>query len=102
MKMVESHALFFRRERFPRSSMPATAATSPATSAAHADLAWRVVGLLSLYRLLVPVVLVCALWLSGQRLTLVPRPELFISVCVVYFTAAVLLIIARRLRWEPW
>ena len=80
--------------------MPATAATSPAASAAHGDLAWRVVGLLNLYRLLVPVVLLCALWLSGQRLTLVPRPELFISVCVVYFTAAVLLVIARRLRWS--
>jgi two-component system sensor histidine kinase PilS (NtrC family) len=80
--------------------MPATAATSSAASAAHADLAWRVVGLLNLYRLLVPVVLVCAVSLSGQWLALVPRPELFLSVCIVYFTAAVLLVIARRLRWS--
>ncbi len=77
--------------------MPANAATSPAASA---DIAWRVVGLLSLYRLLVPVVLIGALWVSGQPLVIAPHPELFLAACVVYFTAAVLLVIARRLRWS--
>jgi two-component system sensor histidine kinase PilS (NtrC family) len=77
--------------------MPATAATSPTASA---DIAWRVVGLLNLYRVLVPVVLLSALWLSGALLTTVPRPGLFVSACVLYLTAAVLLIIARRLRWS--
>ncbi|MGH8289913.1 MAG: sensor histidine kinase [Steroidobacteraceae bacterium] len=78
--------------------MPATAATSPAAPAAQADLAWRVVGLLNLYRLLVPLVLVSALWLSGQpRL---PHPKLFLAACTAYFIAAVLLVIARRLRWS--
>ncbi|HEX8756606.1 MAG TPA: ATP-binding protein [Steroidobacteraceae bacterium] len=77
--------------------MPANAATS---SAAPADIAWRVVGLLNLYRMLVPLVLVSALWLSGQPLSMVPRPELFLVACVLYFTAAVLLVIARRLRWS--
>ncbi|HEY2037180.1 MAG TPA: ATP-binding protein [Steroidobacteraceae bacterium] len=78
--------------------MPATAATSPA---APADIAWRVVGLLNLYRVLVPVVLVGAFWLSGQSLSLVAHPRLFYGACVLYFTAAVLLVIARRLRWSP-
>ena len=77
--------------------MPATAATSPTASA---DIAWRVVGLLNLYRVLVPVVLLGALWLSGQPVTMVPRPGLFIAACMLYLTAAVLLIIARRLRWS--
>jgi two-component system sensor histidine kinase PilS (NtrC family) len=77
--------------------MPANAATS---SAAPADIAWRVVGLLNLYRVLVPLVLLSALWLSGPPLSMVPRPELFLVACVLYFTAAVLLIIARRLRWS--
>ncbi|HVS76170.1 MAG TPA: hypothetical protein VHE11_04495, partial [Steroidobacteraceae bacterium] len=77
--------------------MPATAATSPA---APADIAWRVVGLLNLYRLLVPVVLVIAFWLSDQPLAMVPHPRLFLSACAAYFTAAVLLVIARRLRWS--
>src|SRR5215469_6804140 len=78
--------------------MPATAATSPTDPA---DIAWRVVGLLNLYRVLVPVVLVSALWLSGQGqpFAMVPRPTLFLIACVLYFTA-VLLVIARRLRWS--
>ena len=75
--------------------MPATAATSPTAST---DIAWRVVGLLNLYRVLVPVVLVGALWLSGPAM--VPRPGLFLSASVLYLTAAVLLVIARRLRWS--
>jgi len=77
--------------------MPANAATS---SAAPADIAWRVVGLLNLYRLLVPLVLLSALWLSGPPLSMVPRPGLFLAACLLYFTAAVLLVIARRLRWS--
>jgi two-component system, NtrC family, sensor histidine kinase PilS len=76
--------------------MPATAATSTAST----DIAWRVVGLLNLYRVLVPVVLVSALWLSSPTFTMVPHPGLFLAACVLYFTAAVLLVIARRLRWS--
>ena len=78
--------------------MPATPAAT--SSAAPADIAWRVVGLLNLYRVLVPVVLVAALWMSGQPLKMVPHPHLFLTACAAYFTAAVLLVIARRLRWS--
>ena len=77
--------------------MPATAATSPA---APADIAWRVVGLLNLYRVLVPLVLLSALWMSGKPVSMVPHPRLFLGGCVTYLTAAVLLVIARRLRWS--
>src|SRR6185437_7377774 len=80
-----------------RSPMPANAAT-PAT--APVDIAWRVVGLLNLYRLLVPVVLVGAFLLSGQPLAMMPHSGLFLAACTAYFTAAVLLLIARRLRWS--
>lgn len=80
--------------------MPAPAATSPATPAPPADLAWRVVGLLNLYRLLVPLVLVSAMWLSRPRLATLPHPRIFLIACGAYFTAAVLLVIARRLRWS--
>ena len=77
--------------------MPATAATA---RSAPSDLAWRVVGLLNLYRLLVPIVLVALQWVGGAQWTAVPtRPNLFLSSCVAYFTAAILLIIARRLHW---
>ncbi|MDB6090117.1 MAG: two-component system, NtrC family, sensor histidine kinase PilS [Gammaproteobacteria bacterium] len=78
--------------------MPATAATP---SSAPSDLAWRVIGLLNLYRLLVPLVLLSMQWLAGPQWALsATRPMLFLSACVAYFTSAVLLIIARRLEWS--
>ena len=65
------------------------------------DLVWRVIGLLNLYRLLVPLLLLSMRALSGPAWTLVPtHPQLFIGACVAYFTAALLLIIARRLEWS--
>jgi two-component system, NtrC family, sensor histidine kinase PilS len=77
--------------------MPVNAA--PAHSA-PTDLAWRVIGLLNLYRLLVPLVLVAAQALAGPQWALLAiRPRLFLSACIAYLTAAVLLIIARRLEW---
>ena len=65
------------------------------------DLAWRVIGLLSLYRLLVPLVLLAMQFLAGPGWGLATaRPMLFVSACIAYFTAAVLLLIARRLHWS--
>jgi two-component system sensor histidine kinase PilS (NtrC family) len=77
--------------------MPASTATS---SAAPSDLAWRVIGLLNLYRVLVPLVLISMQVLAGPQWTpAATRPSLFLSACISYFTAGVLLIIARRLEW---
>ena len=77
--------------------MPASPAYPPS---APSDFAWRVVGLLNLYRLLVPIVLVTLQWAgSSQWATAPTEPSLFLSACVAYFTAAVLLVVARRLNW---
>jgi two-component system sensor histidine kinase PilS (NtrC family) len=77
---------------------PAIAATPFVTPS---DLAWRVIGLLNLYRVLVPLLLLSMQAFSGNGWELVvARPRLFVSACITYFTAAVLLIIARRLRWS--
>ena len=77
--------------------MPASTATS---SAAPSDLAWRVIGLLNLYRVLVPLVLISMQVLAGpQWAPVATRPSLFTSACIAYFTAGVLLVIARRLKW---
>ena len=76
--------------------MPATAAALTETPS---DLAWRVIGLLNLYRLLVPAVLLAMQSLTGWGLT-TARPGLFVAACIAYFTAAVLLVIARRLHWS--
>jgi two-component system, NtrC family, sensor histidine kinase PilS len=81
--------------------LSATPAIHPSSSGAPSDLAWRVIGLLSLYRLLVPLVLLAMLAFAGPGWTLVTaRPGLFVAAGVAYFTAAVLLVIARRLRWS--
>jgi two-component system, NtrC family, sensor histidine kinase PilS len=77
--------------------MPASV-TPPLT--APSDLAWRVIGLLNLYRVLVPLVLVSMQLLAGpQWAPVATRPSMFMSACVAYFTAGVLLVIARRLEW---
>ncbi|MBS0364428.1 MAG: PAS domain-containing protein [Proteobacteria bacterium] len=65
------------------------------------DYAWRIIGLLNLYRLLAPLLLLALQAVAGPGWNVVaPRPRLFVGVCVAYFTAAVLLVIARRLRWS--
>jgi two-component system sensor histidine kinase PilS (NtrC family) len=79
------------------SRTPASAAPTGTPS----DLAWRVIGLLNLYRLLVPLVLLAMQNFAGAGWGLVAeRPRLFVAACIAYFTAAVLLIIARRLKWS--
>jgi two-component system sensor histidine kinase PilS (NtrC family) len=78
-----------------------TSASPLSPSLTPSDLAWRVIGLLNLYRLLVPLVLIAMVALGGPARGLVAsRPQLFVGACIAYFTAAVLLIIARRLQWS--
>jgi two-component system, NtrC family, sensor histidine kinase PilS len=77
--------------------MPASASPS---SAAPSDLAWRVIGLLNLYRMLVPLVLISRQLLAGaQWAPAITRPSLFLSACIAYFSLAILLVVARRLHW---
>jgi two-component system sensor histidine kinase PilS (NtrC family) len=87
-----------RPDRHNLPIMPVNAAPAPS---APTDLAWRVIGLLNLYRLLVPLVLIAVQALAGpQWALLATRPRLFLSACIAYLTAGVLLIIARRLEWS--
>src|SRR5579863_9593832 len=96
-KLVQSPRFLQR----PATRLPQTSASPLSPSLTPSDLAWRVIGLLNLYRLLVPLVLLAMVVLGGPVRGLVAaRPQLFVSVCVAYFTAAVLLIIARRLQWS--
>jgi len=83
-------------------SAPAIApARAAAASLTPGDLAWRVIGLLSLYRLLVPLLLLSMSSLTGASWGLAPpHPALFVGTCIAYFTAALLLVIARRLHWS--
>src|SRR4029077_16723868 len=86
------------RERFPALKMPASIAAPAVTPS---DLVWRVIGLLTLYGLLVPLLLLMMQGLSGPAWSVVPaHPQFFVGACIAYFTAALLLIIARRLEWS--
>ena len=75
--------------------MPAQSASA---QLARRDLAWRVIGLVNLYRLLLPPVLLTLQWLGGQEV-LAAYQGLFLSACVAYFTVGVLVVVARRLSW---
>jgi two-component system, NtrC family, sensor histidine kinase PilS len=64
---------------------------------APTDLAWRVIGLVNLYRLLIPPS-VYAIYAFAGSSTLIgsARPELFLWTCIVYFTAGIAIVIAGR------
>src|SRR6187200_593643 len=73
--------------------MPLVAAVPPAPT----DLAWRVIGLVNLYRLLVPPALYAVYAYSGENATVgSERPELFLWTCVVYFAAGVAIVVGGR------
>jgi len=80
--------------------MPSSTATAAPPAPAPGDLAWRVIGLTNLYRLLVPPVL-----LIVKRITTpeffqnLAHPDRFVLACSGYFVAGVLLVLARRLPW---
>ncbi len=61
------------------------------------DLAWRVIGLTNLYRLLLPPVLLILQGLASPGVLARPlEPALFQVACYAYLVAGVLLILARR------
>jgi two-component system, NtrC family, sensor histidine kinase PilS len=94
------HSLINRYD-IPTALSPTQASATTLSSVTPSDLAWRVIGLLSLYRLLVPLMLVAMQFFAGPGWGLVTaRPQLFLGACIAYFTAALLLVIARRLKWS--
>ena len=71
--------------------------TVPTSTSAPSDLAWRVIGLTNLYRLLLPPVLLILQGLATPGV-LAPAedPVLFRAVCYGYLVLGLLLILARR------
>jgi two-component system, NtrC family, sensor histidine kinase PilS len=64
---------------------------------APTDLAWRVIGLVNLYRLLVPVALYSIYLYTGTASPVgTVRPELFLWACVVYFAMGVAIVVGGR------
>lgn len=77
--------------------MPASAASVPAP--APSDLAWRVIGLVNLYRLLVPLVLLALQAVATLEGAAAAPSRLFTAACLAYFGAGVLLVLSRRFAW---
>ncbi len=64
------------------------------------ELAWRVLGLLNLYRLLVPLVLAFLHWVTPETTAVGwARPRLFVITDTVYFAIAIASILALKQRW---
>jgi two-component system sensor histidine kinase PilS (NtrC family) len=67
---------------------------------AQADLAWRVLSLLNLYRLLVPIVLVLLHFAMPETSSVGwLHPKLFLSIAALWFAAGVVMISALKMRW---
>ena len=70
------------------------------TPTAPTDLARRVVGLLNLYRLLIPPTLLLISYLTEPQSTVgSAHPTLFLSTCALYFLFGIGLVLAQRLTW---
>ena len=88
----------------PQPDQPAAASASASQAAqpapAGADLAWRIVGLANLYRLLVPPALYAIQLLTRPTPDVgASSPRLFIMVCVAYWVLGGLFAFGGRGRW---
>jgi two-component system sensor histidine kinase PilS (NtrC family) len=78
--------------------MARTARPTPRTDP-H-DLAWRVIGLLNIFRLLVPMVLILLLFFNAPNRSVgTVLPGLFLGICVAYFTFGLVCIQPIQQRW---
>jgi two-component system, NtrC family, sensor histidine kinase PilS len=68
-------------------------------STAPGDLARRVIGLLNLYRLLIPPSLLAIGWITAPQPTVGgEHPTLFLAACVLYLAAGVIFVLGQRFR----
>jgi len=66
------------------------------------DLSWRVLGLLNVFRLLVPMVLLLVFFFDAPRRSVgAHSPGLFIGVCAAYFAFGLVSIRPLQKRWLP-
>ncbi len=66
------------------------------------DLGWRIIGLLNLYRLLIPPVLFAIFRFTLPQPTIGgAHPRLFFAICALYFFAGIGLVLAQRLPRLP-
>jgi two-component system sensor histidine kinase PilS (NtrC family) len=84
----------------PSAPLPPPLTAPPAPAAPGSDLAWRVVGLANLYRLLLPPVLLALQTLTRPTPTVgAVDPQGFVAICVVYWVLGGLMAFGGRGRW---
>ncbi|MEZ5498598.1 MAG: ATP-binding protein [Steroidobacteraceae bacterium] len=67
---------------------------------APSDLAWRVIGLLNLFRLLIPPALYAIYWFTSPQPTVGDtHPRLFVATLAVYFAVGVALVLLKGRAW---
>lgn len=72
----------------------------PADTARSDDLAWRVIGLLNIFRLLVPMVLILLLFFNAPNRSVGSAlPGLFLGIAVAYFAFGLVCIQPIQRRW---
>jgi len=75
--------------------------TVSAAAAPGSDLAWRVVGLANLYRLLLPPVLYGLMWVTRPTPTVgASDPQLFTFICIVYWFLGGFMAFGGKGRWH--
>jgi len=75
-------------------------AARPTAANAQDDLAWRVIGLLNIFRLLVPMVMVLLLFFNAPNRSVgTVLPGLFLGICVAYFAFGLICIQPIQKRW---
>jgi len=74
--------------------------SAPPSAAGSAELPWRVIGLLNVFRLLVPMVLILVFFFNApDRSVGTVLPGLFLGICVAYFTFGLVCIQPIQNRW---
>jgi two-component system sensor histidine kinase PilS (NtrC family) len=85
----------------PAGSLPPATAPTTSTAPYGSDLAWRVVGLANLYRLLLPPVLLALMIITRPASTVGgSNPALFVGLCVLYWVLGALIAFGGKGRWR--
>lgn len=83
----------------------APTSSRPSEPAVSNDLAWRVIGLLNIFRLLVPMVLILVFFFNApDRSVGTVYPGTFLGICVAYFAFGLVCVQPIQRRWPsvPW
>jgi two-component system sensor histidine kinase PilS (NtrC family) len=83
----------------PRADAPSLGPAPATPWGSSTELAWRVLALVNLFRLLIPLLLMVLFWTLVPRLVGQAHPEMFVITSIAYFLFAALSIPSVKRRW---